>query len=528
MKKALIIVFSVFFAIVLVYGINNYFQTESFFSYILDDAYIHLAIAKNFALYGNWGITKYVFSSTSSSPLFTLILSALISVFGDYHLIPFWFNLLLFVFIIVFLGKHFSRYFSSQKLVIFSILFALFSSVLYVQIFSGMEHILQVLVLVVNIFYFQKWIDSNYHDEDSRFWFFFTITIMGLIRFESMFYLTAVIFVFLLLKKFKKSAAVLLVGFLPIVAFCFYNYQNTGYLFPFSVVVKGSQFSFQDDFSEQLYRFVFNNFLLNRAFYKIGFFPLVIFLAFFIKDFKLKGIRYALENNLAALVISITMVFHTFFADLKGFFRYESYLMVGFAMTLLPRLVDYIKDNFFQKLKKLDVVCWSSIFIILITIYKIGFSHIMLWYGGKNIYEQQIQSAKFLEKYYPNSKIVANDIGAICYFTEIQLFDIVGLGSQVTVPYNENNRPRDLEFGDFVKNYTAKNNYEVAIIYDNWLKPYIPSTWKKVAKLQITHNWSCAYDHVFVYAVDSKDYNKIIGHIKNFTWNKNVKVEIVR
>lgn len=348
MKKSLLIAFSIFFVIVAVYVINTYFQTEGFFSYILDDAYIHLAIAKNFALYGNWGITKYIFSSTSSSPIFTLILSALISIFGDHHLIPLWLNLLLSVFIIVFLGKHFSRYFSSEKLIAFSILFALLSSVVYVQILSGMEHILQVLVFVVNIFFFQKWIDSNYNDKDSRFWFFFTIAIMGLIRFESMFYLAAVIFAFLLVKNFKKSVAVLFYGFLPIAAFCIYNYQNTGYLFPFSVVVKGSQFSFQDNFFEQLYKFVFRNFLLNRAFYKIGFFPIVIFLALFIKDFKLKGFRFALENNLVAFVISTTMVLHAFFADLKGFFRYEAYLIVGFAMALLPRVYDYLKNDFFK------------------------------------------------------------------------------------------------------------------------------------------------------------------------------------
>ena len=36
--------------------------------YPLDDTYIHMAIAKNFADFNCWGIDKYKFSSTTSSP----------------------------------------------------------------------------------------------------------------------------------------------------------------------------------------------------------------------------------------------------------------------------------------------------------------------------------------------------------------------------------------------------------------------------------------------------------------------------
>jgi hypothetical protein len=43
------------------------------FIYGLDDAYIHMSIAKNFALYVVWGVTKYAF--TSSSLLWNLLLS---------------------------------------------------------------------------------------------------------------------------------------------------------------------------------------------------------------------------------------------------------------------------------------------------------------------------------------------------------------------------------------------------------------------------------------------------------------------
>ncbi len=49
--------------------------------------------------------------------------------------------------------------------------------------------------------------------------------------------------------------------------------------------------------------------------------------------------------------------------------------------------------------------------------------------ASKNIYDQQIQLADFLHKYYRNAKVVANDIGAITYFNNIHLLDTYGLGS---------------------------------------------------------------------------------------------------
>src|SRR5438132_223114 len=47
------------------------------FTYPLDDAYIHLAVAKNLAAHGVWGVTQHGFTFANSSLAWPLLLAAL-------------------------------------------------------------------------------------------------------------------------------------------------------------------------------------------------------------------------------------------------------------------------------------------------------------------------------------------------------------------------------------------------------------------------------------------------------------------
>ena len=78
----LIISLSVVIIITALVFFLSFQNTDGIFVYSLDDAYIHLAYAKNIFLHNVWGITSHGFTSTTSSPLWTLLITAVFFLTG--------------------------------------------------------------------------------------------------------------------------------------------------------------------------------------------------------------------------------------------------------------------------------------------------------------------------------------------------------------------------------------------------------------------------------------------------------------
>ncbi len=513
--KSFLISFMICSAICAGYYVNSIAKTDGHYVYLIDDAYIHLAMAKNFALHGVWGITQYAFSSTSSSPLFTYLISRFISVFGNNDQIPLYFNAVCFVGVIFCLNAWFSRIFSQAKSAVLATLFTFLFAVLHLQVLSGMEHILHVLLFMISIFCFH----NPHHTVYKTVGFYASLMLMGTVRFESMFYFIILSGLLALTGKWKQSFAVILAGFIPILIFCWWNYLQDGYFFPNSILVKGTRLSFDSGLFGQLKIILVDHLLCNISFYKTGFLPILLVVVFIIKDMKNKTVKEILSDRFFLIVLSLLMICHALFADLKGIFRYEAYILAGFCMVIIPELKGFFRN--FRSRKLIAVLVLGNVALLF---YKTGYAHLMLDNGGRNIYEQQIQSARFLHTYYNHSKVIANDIGAISYYTDIHLLDIAGLGSKETIPFNENKRQFDESFKEFLIRYGNDHHYDLAIVYDEWLQGHIPENWKKAAVLKISHKITSARAEVSVYSIDPHQHSLLQKRIRQFQWNKNVQV----
>lgn len=524
MKKNIIISSIILFTIFFGFIYNGILNTGGRYIYYLDDAYIHLSIAKNIVYHNVWGVTPFEFSSSSSSPLYTLILSAIIYIFGDNEYISLYLNSIAAIVLIVFLVKYYSKIFEKSLLVLFFTLMAIFATVLYGQMLNGMEHTIQLMMLCINFYYLTEWRNSNYTHKRSYVYFLISISLLPVLRLEMLFYVFAIAILLFLNKKFKQTFVTFFLGTFFLSIFCLWNYSQSSLLMPFSVIAKGNKLSFEGDILFQIKKLLDKN-IFRILFLKVLFIPLITVLVLIfktVKDFP----KAIFEKNFNNFLFLMVLIAHLLFADI-GYLRYESYLMLLFSLIIAKPLFDILMNSrktIFEK-----AALFFGILLIGLTIsYKNVISTLVFLGGSKDIYDQQIQNAKFINKYYKDDYIVANDIGAICYYNNIHLLDIMGLASAEVLPYRAYCKEPDEKFQKFLQNKTTNSRYKFAIIYDVWLQPFVPNNWIRIADFKIKKNYSACSRKVSFYAFSEKEKQILLKQIEEFNWNKDVEITIYK
>jgi len=504
MQKYLVYFLLLFTIVTGFYFWYGYSQLDgSQYVYPMDDVYIHLAIARNFAEHGFWSINLNSFDSASSSILYTLLLSLLIKVFGDSIYYPLIINIFCGYFSVYWLYKYFRDFYSKKELKIGLVLF-LPVPLLYLMVLLGMEHTLHIWLTVMAVYYIHKNIDSDFSKKDLGVLIlilFFT----GMVRFESMFLTIMLAFTVCIRKKNIAAFMILTAGFLPIIIFGLVSVKCGGYFFPNSVIIKGSYPG--GSIFASIWQILKNGILLNGAFYKLFLFPFLCIGIYLWDTYKGKSILDFLKNETLIIVVAGVALLQSLFGVIK--FRYENYIMMALLMILIPIAASFYKKEKLRTVSQM-LFLFSFLMFSLIGFYRVFYHHHVLKMASKNISEQQIQMSRFLNIFYKNQKIVANDIGAIAYFGNVQLFDIVGLGSTDVAEFKiqYKNTPKELydkKSHEFLSQYILKNNYKIGVIYPTWFPGEIPSYWIPVASWTIKDNKGTAMDKVVWYAFSSKE-----------------------
>lgn len=499
-----------------------YFNTDFYFYYSrivdqlgryiynLDDTYIHMAIAKNFAEHGVWGPTRYEYASASSSPLHTFLISLLFKIFGRDELIPLYLNLffanLLIITFFFLLRK------SPLKLLIFYI-FLLFAVMLKVLVSTGMEHVMHIFFISTFWFWFIKLYLSDYTDNSAYWGCMLSAPFLILSRYESIFLLTLV-FVVLVFRSLNIKTFILLVLTLtPFFTFGFLSLSQDGFFFPNSVLAKGNSIS---SFGELIVGFLYG---LGEIFTSIHFFSFFATATlFYEKNFSadLSISRATFSHTLPLILFLVALFGHLTFAWTGTLYRYDAYLVALFVVSFLF----YLDDLPMQQLGKLNSNYYLLLIFLPSMIYRTIQSEDLLNYVNKNIYDQQIQMAYFLKKYMNDATIMANDIGAISYYTDIKLIDLVGLAStdvlRSRLKYHKTGVIDELN-----KTINSKK-YDLIMMYDSWFSDTspIPITIlnkEKIAELSIKNNRICGdYFVSFYVSKSSSKKQKILQDLEKF------------
>lgn len=520
MRKYLIYYILLFTVVTGFYFIYSYLQLSgSQFIYPIDDAYIHLAIAKNFGEAGFWSINPNSFDSASSSILYTLILSLLIKIFGVNVYYPMIVNIVAGYVTVYWIYRYFRNFYSEKELILGLLLF-LPVSLLYAMVILGMEQTLHMMFSVMAIYFIKRNFVTNFQRSDFI-KLIMTVLFLGMIRFESMFFVSFLVVLLMIDRRYREAVLVLLSGFLPIFIFGLISIQEGGFFFPNSVIIKGSYP--EGNLLMSIWTIFQKGILLNVSFYKLFLFPFTYIFIYLIDRYRKRSFKDLIENEKLLLLVCVTIILQSLFAVIK--YRYENYLMVMLLLVLVPIATSYVR----LKNKKISNYLFAVSFagFCLVGFYRFATSHPVLKVSSKNIEEQQVEMGRFLNQFYKGQKTVANDIGAIAYFGETELLDIVGLGSTDVAKFYIGNKGLDeIDFNKkyhrFLANYISKNQYKVAVIYPKWFPNKVPKTWIPVASWKIENNLGTAQNRVVWYSFNKKDAAILKRNLENFNLNKNV------
>lgn len=494
-----VVAIAVLFILLLLLEVAALRYTQGVFPYPLDDAFIHMAVAKNVVEHHNWGISAHGFQSASSSILYTLLLAGLFKVFSVHVILPFAVNVAAAVVLLLVLQEWLLRQGLSRRAQLIVQLAVVLITPLPILVMTGMEHTLQCLFCFLFLTRCCEWMNS-----DSKMpW---TIPVYGLlitgIRYEGIF--LAFIICLMLLWRRRVIAAFFVGGIalLPIVLFGVYSLGKGSYFFPNSVLLKseGAQSSAGGILSflaaKLLPRLVTN---ANKDYATAATQHLLLILP--LSGWIFRGpLRRVPAYGSMLVVLFFCTVLQLVFASTGWFYRYEAYL-VFCSTALLAVVILRFGGEVLQgeTLRRNWLVPVSLLVILFLPLaLRCGSAFAMAPRACQNIYEQQYQTGQFVHRWYRNEAVAVNDIGAVSFFSDADNLDMEGLGNFEVA----RRRKAGTRSAGFLDSLVHANHVDYAVVYPFVYGDSLLNRWRKVASWTIRNNVICGSPTVYFYAID--------------------------
>ena len=489
---------------------------QSDFNYALDDAYIHMGIAKNLVNYGHWATNQMNFASASSSPLWVLIISAVYLVTGVNTITPFILNLLFGLLSIIIFQSLLRKYGVTKYFILFLLAF-IFITPLPAMLFGGMEHSAQIVFALLFVISAIRVISNTAKNKFDTITLVLITPLFTAIRYEDLI-LTTIVSVLLFVRG-KKLFALLIffLSLLPPAVYGIISISHGWLILPNTILLKSKP----PDFSATgLVKFSF------KAYTNITephvFVLLIMMSLLYAGNFKrLK--RFWDEKQLLLFITSLTLIINMSLIEYHhngAFYRYEAYLMALGVAAICISIYDFLPDivSFFRtgqnKLGRyliliFDFIIILPLFVRVFTLF--GIPHAMLEY-----HNQQYQMAKFVGLYAKDMNVGLNDIGMVSYYTNNKIIDLWGVANMKVA--------RSMRNGSFstsvIDELANEENMKLVICYQMWFDQYggLPSSWTKIAEWTMeNYNYFLGNSTVSIFAVNKEDVNYLKEKLNEFS-----------
>ena len=469
-------------------------RTGGAMSYPLDDAFIHLALAKNLIHHGMFGVTRFAFTSTSSSVLWPFLLAPLEPIFGVYA--PVVLATLASSVVPLLAAVAATEENLPRKWVYSASIAAVLLAPTPGLAALGMEHALHVPASLAYLLALRRRLEGR---PSPGFFLVASAFLVAGTRYEGgiLVALGTCALILVERKQWRIAALSALAGLAPIVMFGLWAKAHGALFLPYSVVMKGAHPP--PGFSATV------GYFLAGAWEKLVATPALAVLAmvaccmlFVVKD----------RPRRAQLAVAIgTAALHVCVAAVGWFFRYEAYLIVILTAVLLAAGTDSLCR--FKRLQVLGLVGM----LFLAPAFRSAHMLAQTPRAATNIFEQQVQIGRFAAREFPEAPVAVNDIGAVAYLHDAPIVDLMGLASG-SVAKARGYRIASALSPAVVAAETG--GVPVAILYDRWFSGQLPSHWKARRRWRISGVITPASATVTIYACDPSTIDAVDAALARF------------
>jgi len=454
------------------------------FTYGRDDAYIHMAIARNLALHHVWGITRYGFVSASSSPLWTSLVAITDWIFGVSDKSPLILSFLSAIALLWSISRLMARNGLGRGAITVTLLAIVFVMPLPYLVLDGMEPALHTTFTIWFLYLAGETLNDK--RSEARCNIELGVLAMFLVgaRFEGIFLVALTAGLLVLQRRYIAAIVITGLAAVPILALGIPSVWHGGWVLPNSVMLKGTGLS--RNLSASGVTLATTAFVNLRACKTLLVIVLLAIVAALGAD---PSNRQSAHRLRLALFISISFL-HLAFAQIGNPFRYEAYLIAtGIVLIALS-----FKEPGFQRLLSTPFVFASrssfstvattvalTVVIVLISLPLLGrgaYGMIRADRASHNCFEQQYQIARFIHRFYQGQTVVLSDIGFVSYFDDVRVIDSTGLGS------NEIAHNNGRAGGEILETSAHNERAKIAIVYPAWI-PHVPKSWTKVGEWEL-------------------------------------------
>ncbi len=492
--------------------------TEGHWVYTLDDAYIHLQMAKNLANSGTWGISPETFTACSSSPLWTMLLAACYSLLGAYDCIPGLINFAACLSLLFIAHNTWGTFGVEPRLRVIAGLGLLLFCPLTVIVSTGMEHTVHVLLVLRFLLAVMKGLDDTVHKGRIPSRSLISICAWGAlatgVRYETCFLLIPALGLLALQRQWRCCLFLLVSASMPIVIFGLYSLAQGGFFLPNSLMLKGRIPDWHlGKLVQQLFSMYVHVSLENVHVHLLCI--LMLLTASFTRI--LKSIRTGL------LILAAGCFLHLTLGACGWFYRYETYLMASGLILLgaawlpkdilTPLLADTLKKSFCATQ---GWVAFSRISLLLLLVLPLLLRGI--WANSRiirasaNIYEQQWQLARIFKTFEKGqARLAINDLGLMSYQFNPSVVDLWGLGSTEVTRLKYAKRYNRAA----VQQLLSRQRIDYVAVFEHWFsrQDLLPTELVLVAKLRNAKNIVCLEDTVMIYARDREKAGYLKQHL---------------